>query len=339
MAINQILDYNDEILDGTPRYNITNNPDGTKGIELANDIVQEGTLINRNTFNKISNVLSYLTPSVEKVAGTPTPTTSQLFGVGADGSTNTEYTNNCTPFSDGDVPTITYYISKIGNGSAGISTWTKSQLDTVFYRTTYGQYRYWNGGSAHYVIFDMKKQRKATLNYYCTSSSGNVHLYGSNDNVSYTDLATLTKNSLQTYDITTGYRYYKLTATNSFNFYVSYFTNVEDTITEYQNQFTLDNNENAIINPDYFVKNQLNKNWVVSQDGLSMTNDDGIEITVPSVVSIYPLINIADENINTRYASDVESAGTTRNILIDFKSNYKLKSVSTFHPREKPSVL
>ena len=44
----------DEIIEGSPKYNITDNEDGTKDIELANEILQEGTSINKALFGKIN---------------------------------------------------------------------------------------------------------------------------------------------------------------------------------------------------------------------------------------------------------------------------------------------
>lgn len=61
-----VLNVVDEIINGTPKYNITENSDGTKEIELANDIVVEGTPLNKNIFNKIENVLSYQIPTYEE---------------------------------------------------------------------------------------------------------------------------------------------------------------------------------------------------------------------------------------------------------------------------------
>lgn len=44
----------DEIIEGSPKYNITDNADGTKNIELANEILQAGTSINKALFDKIN---------------------------------------------------------------------------------------------------------------------------------------------------------------------------------------------------------------------------------------------------------------------------------------------
>lgn len=64
MAINQIINANDEIIIGTEKYFITDNEDGTKNISLANEVIESGTPIIEDNFNKISNVLSYLQPDL-----------------------------------------------------------------------------------------------------------------------------------------------------------------------------------------------------------------------------------------------------------------------------------
>lgn len=43
----------DEVIDGEPRYNVINNSDGTKRIELANYIIEPGTPINRALFRNL----------------------------------------------------------------------------------------------------------------------------------------------------------------------------------------------------------------------------------------------------------------------------------------------
>lgn len=54
-----VLNILDEIIDGVPKYNITPNADGTSNIELANDVIVNGTALNKSLFDKIENVLSY----------------------------------------------------------------------------------------------------------------------------------------------------------------------------------------------------------------------------------------------------------------------------------------
>lgn len=66
MSINQVLNVKDEITDGIEKFYITDNEDGTKNISVAN-VVESGTQINKILFDKIDNIMSYLTPQYEKV--------------------------------------------------------------------------------------------------------------------------------------------------------------------------------------------------------------------------------------------------------------------------------
>lgn len=43
----------DEIIEGSPKYNIIDNTDGTKNIELANNVIQQGSALNKVVFDKI----------------------------------------------------------------------------------------------------------------------------------------------------------------------------------------------------------------------------------------------------------------------------------------------
>lgn len=43
----------DEIIEGSPKYNITDNGDGTKNIELANNVIQKGSALNKVVFDKV----------------------------------------------------------------------------------------------------------------------------------------------------------------------------------------------------------------------------------------------------------------------------------------------
>lgn len=67
--MSDFLNFNiiDEIPDGEPRFNITDNPDGTKNIELANELVQEGTTLNKVTFDKLKKINTIM--GYEKING------------------------------------------------------------------------------------------------------------------------------------------------------------------------------------------------------------------------------------------------------------------------------
>lgn len=57
--MSDFLQIEDEVINGTPKYNITSNGDGTSSIILANEVVHSGTPLNKGTLDKINNVLGY----------------------------------------------------------------------------------------------------------------------------------------------------------------------------------------------------------------------------------------------------------------------------------------
>lgn len=76
MATNQVLNVNDEIIDGDEEFYITDNANGTHNIALANSIINQGTEFNRALFNKVDNVLSFLTPAYTRSISGSTQTSS-----------------------------------------------------------------------------------------------------------------------------------------------------------------------------------------------------------------------------------------------------------------------
>lgn len=57
--MSDFLQFIDEILDGDPKFNITDNADGTKNIELATEVIQEGTELSKAGMNRLNAVLGY----------------------------------------------------------------------------------------------------------------------------------------------------------------------------------------------------------------------------------------------------------------------------------------
>lgn len=57
--MSDFINFVDEIIDGTPKYTITSNGDGTSNIELANEIIQQGTALNKASLNKINAIIGY----------------------------------------------------------------------------------------------------------------------------------------------------------------------------------------------------------------------------------------------------------------------------------------
>ena len=57
--MSDFLQFEDEVINGTPKYNITPNGDGTSNIELANEVIQQGTPLNKANLQSINNIVGY----------------------------------------------------------------------------------------------------------------------------------------------------------------------------------------------------------------------------------------------------------------------------------------
>lgn len=57
--MSDFLQIEDEVINGTPKYNITSNGDGTSSITLANEVVHSGTPLNKATLDPINNIIGY----------------------------------------------------------------------------------------------------------------------------------------------------------------------------------------------------------------------------------------------------------------------------------------
>ena len=120
--MSDFLNFTDEIIDGTPKYTIIANGDGTNNIELANDIVQEGTFLNKANFNRLNRVLGY-----EKITGVYNPIT-QIANYDYPFFTSEDLTNNLRILVQGannpTAPATNFSIEKeyttIGTGAFAI---------------------------------------------------------------------------------------------------------------------------------------------------------------------------------------------------------------------------
>lgn len=69
--MSQFLQLDDEIINGSPEYTLTQKPNGNYEIELANEIVHEGTNLNKSGLSSLNAILGY-----NEITGTYNPTTS-----------------------------------------------------------------------------------------------------------------------------------------------------------------------------------------------------------------------------------------------------------------------
>ena len=366
MALNQVIHGSNRVVENPNRYklNAVSGQANTYDLEKMPGIITDnGTPYNKIILDKIDNVLSYLTPSYEKV----------ITGEG-------EYSGE-TPILSNEEENWTLTDKKMNSVTVQYNVGVEINF-IQDYASGYGSYKglikYFNsiGESAGYTsdsatgssgtplnIFEInftnfvriKKIRGAFTNRGINTSAsyvGTVRFYGVTEEGTEELLTTFSNNHTnQTYEQEVPnekfYKKYLLKhngyqSNNGNKLKIANFniTSWDLKSTKYENKFTLDNNGYATLNPYYQKKEHLNRNWIISQDGLSMINDDGIEISVPSVYSSsYQINNIADGDINTGYLSQTVSAGTTQNIIIDFKQNYKLKSISTFYQRDNTDLI
>lgn len=232
MATNQILHAVDEIINGTPKYNITNNADGTKGIELANEVVQEGMALNKACIDKIDNVLSYLTPSVEKVisgtsdvavTGTFMPTTwTQV----------TQWTKYSSDYTLQDGTTGKVYISTNDTQSPSTSTYIVNAFNGVA-----NNYAYINKNGSFIIEFD--KPIKITKIEMIQNSSYQSYwtIYGSNNGVDYITVGSGQRTGSQNITFNTNADYYKFYKFTS-NLASSSYSALNITIKEYNYSIT-----------------------------------------------------------------------------------------------------
>ena len=266
MATNQILHAVDEIINGTPKYNITPNGDGTNGIELANEVTQQGTPLNKAVLDKIDNVLSYLTPLVEKktiVEEIPftksrllCSTINQTFGYNSDvnfiDGKMEQYGQRVESIPSYNLSTTARDGFKIyGEGNtyySGLCAFTTTSLYTpndVLNRlkstTKVGDYQnclkiFVSNNNKVYMDYDFKNQINYT--YKCNIYIGEtdrmtIKLYTSNDNTNWEYIQNVTSNTNTTVNITNA-RYFRVEMdcvnsrynSSSVYIYYSYFSNL-----------------------------------------------------------------------------------------------------------------
>lgn len=266
------INFVDEVPEGEPKFNITDNGDGTKNIELANNIIQEGTNLNKltfdkidNNFNKVENIIKYNIPTYTTSGGTEkkfnnlfVQDLSVEFTSAKDLNTNT-ITSNLTPIET-ITPTLTFksnvgfyaydsYLSdKVVISPYYSSASTKSSLFiTNFQRSStqsaYRNYFFISRNANLDLIYDFKKSFKIKI-------KGDVELTNTTLKLMYSDNGTdweIYNNSVNgefTITTTSSHRYWKLhcegstTTTSRVIFYYLYINEIISTLYDYS--FTID---------------------------------------------------------------------------------------------------
>lgn len=163
----------DEVIDGTPEYTLTQKPNGKYDIELANVIIQQGTALNKASLNKVNAILGYniLIPQQEIVPDETTTLTNGNYAV------NSLIRNNKN--------------WEIYNRSSG-------QYDTIVVQNSEILIM-----SGTYIV-----EMPTNVSHFSirTSYDANCKIYGSNDNVIFTQIRSVPST---TTEIQNTYKYYK----------------------------------------------------------------------------------------------------------------------------------
>lgn len=287
-----ILNFKDEIIDGKPKYIITDNLDGTKGISLANSVIEEGTDINKKMFDDLENISNvYLKPSVKSFGGiTFKDIKSTVFGHINNISTgegmcsgNQEYmTFNIS--SSNTIKIGSEYVddtTNIGVTSGGAAKYTLSDINSILKRTTYADNYYiriFTKGVKSNILsfdFDLQRPRNCELKFRLKGGSIMGHtcvVTASNDNETWEQIAFYDNLDSNNDDAKTipinNYRYIKC----SFNsisdlshllyIYYLYLSNVDDKIIS-------DANSNSFLLP-YNFSNMINNERILIQNTHNM---------------------------------------------------------------------
>lgn len=300
-----VLNVQDEIINGTPKYNITSNGDGTSNIELANEIVSEGTNLNRALFNKIENVLSYQVPTATKNVISETEYTYNNINISsiengiAKSSIRNKLVYNYQTLGNIFAPIIKWYAEgqniRLDNAeNAGYtciayrrsSSWNWTESDWIeFENRTSSNSNYYNSINAAttkvYKEYDFIFPSKIKMSFLAQFSNHSCYIQGSNDGIVWTTLETMISDDYGRYIPTVFesqeyYRFYRLEFERSSTYtsamyimlYFSRITELNVIVGNYQYDFVLDNNTSTFINNQRVLintSNDLDNSGVISE--------------------------------------------------------------------------
>lgn len=252
----------DEVINGSPKYTISANGDGTNSITLANQVIQQGTPLNKYVFNKIDkaindadNVIAYKIPTFTKSPTgtiertitqniivedvTPTWNINEYIGntisgnmTSFDGITptyeiETDIANGFQSF-DSQMTDYSWVISKYNNTTYRTSDYFKNNLQRTSYSSSYYLSLHGDNNADTYIsiVFDMKVKSKIDIRHRGSDgSSSNVLVQGSNDKINWTTYYTIPDSqSDRTITSPDFYRYHRLyLVTGVFNAWTLYY--------------------------------------------------------------------------------------------------------------------
>lgn len=326
------LNVTDEIINGNPKYNITPNGDGTSKIELANEVVSDGTALNKllfdkvdKTINAVDNVVAYKIPNLEQevigseettitsniMINSVTPTwTSQNTLIGNlisgdmdtfDGITPTYkiYTNT----TDGFYSDRQYSTDHISIRDSNLS-YTSNDFLNCHRNTTYASgsvsVSYYTAPKQEVTYeFDMKVECKLTIYY---GFGGNyARVSGSNDNENWTVIGDFeTPIGNRTLVSSRSYRYYKINLKNTSTSNKTedigklYFSNIIYNKNIYKNKYEFDNDLTNLANNQRVLMQSTNWDTIYTI-GENSLNDILID-TLISQSKYYELVYNSSQN-------------------------------------------
>lgn len=205
-----MLEIKDEIIEGSPRYNVTDNADGTKNIELANDVIQQGTPLNKAMLDNMlgdlytSDRYSLITPTISEESDLITPPESTRY-MWVDKTATTSYCVSADAIFDGAVINTSSTQKGSASGPLHKSAWRSETESESWWKIEFKKpvrisKMYFGGGSSHYIVQGRNNSEWITLHEYNGESTFELQNQGKYleyriywaDRTSYVDLSSLT---------------------------------------------------------------------------------------------------------------------------------------------------
>lgn len=138
-----IQEIKDEIIEGSPRYNVTDNEDGTKNIELANNVLQAGTPLNKATLENLQGDLytvdryNAISPIVSEETDLMHPLESTTYMWESDSLTKTHCYSKDSVFGDAVIETSGTY------STTYLPRYSLTEKTSSYWRSASGGEQWW----------------------------------------------------------------------------------------------------------------------------------------------------------------------------------------------------
>lgn len=340
--------FNDEILESEPRYTLRNDAGGILNdnvdIELKTPAIQEGTPLNKAF---LEGLFTYEELQVEKkdASYNETITASTFFNITEIASGNKILDFNATAgLYDGNeiqtlFPTMTLKTSRSGgwvldSEPTGEETGIYATIDgshsvkidsinSVLNQTALDSDRYLRlkNASSSYdstktFVFDFKKPKEVTFNFYSQGTARTYTFSGSDDNSTWDTISSFKGGSAVSVSSGKAYRYYQLVTGAYYDerIYYMYFSQISDEVKQvrYENAFT--STDSLLGEKEIIVKtpNDLDNTNVI-KNTLNGIEIDGVLVSGERYRLLYngeKILKITDTKIVTGYATAVDDIVT-----------------------------